>query len=89
LLRDQLGFTGVSITDSLSGTAKARDVSAESLAVKAANAGTDMIMITGTEASTAAVFDELVAAARAGALDQAALETSYQRILDLKATLGG
>ena len=28
LLRDQLGFTGVSITDSLSGTAKSREVSA-------------------------------------------------------------
>ena len=48
-----------------------------------------MIMVTGTEASTAEVYDELVAAAQAGELDQAALETSYQRILDLKATLGG
>jgi beta-N-acetylhexosaminidase len=88
LLRDQLGFTGVSITDSLSGTAKSRDVSPESLALKAANAGTDMLLITGPEASTATVYEELVAAARSGALDGAALETSYQRILDLKATLG-
>ena len=47
-----------------------------------------MIMITGSEASTAAVYDELVAAAGQATLDQAALETSYQRILDLKATLG-
>ena len=66
LLRDQLGFTGVSITDSLSGTAASRDVSAASLALKAANAGTDMIMITGSEASTAKVYDELVAAADSG-----------------------
>lgn len=88
LLRDQLGFSGVSITDSLSGTSHAREVTAESLAVKAANAGTDMIMITGPEASSAAVFDELLAAATAGELDEAALATSYQRILELKATLG-
>jgi beta-N-acetylhexosaminidase len=88
LLRDELGFTGISITDSLSGTAASRDVSPKSLAVKAANAGTDMIMITGSEASTAAVYEDLVAAARSGKLDEAALETSYERILDLKATLG-
>ena len=88
LLRDQLGFTGVSITDSLSGTAKSREVTTGSLAAAAANAGTDMIMITGVEATSAAVYDELVAAAASGALDRAALEASYQRILDLKATLG-
>ena len=88
LLREQLGFTGVSVTDSLSGTANARDVSPGSLALKAADAGTDMIMITGSEASTATVYDELVAAAESGRLDQAALESSYQRILELKATLG-
>jgi beta-N-acetylhexosaminidase len=88
LLRGELGFTGVSITDSLSGTANAREVSARSLAAKAANAGTDMLMITGTEASTAAVFDALVEQARNGELDRAALEASYERILALKATLG-
>ena len=87
LLREQLGFTGVSITDSLSGTANARDVSPASLAVKAANAGTDMIMITGPEASSAEVYDELVAAAESGSIDPGVLEASYRRILELKATL--
>jgi beta-N-acetylhexosaminidase len=89
LLRGELGFTGVSITDSLSGTAKARGVTARSLAAKAANAGTDMLMITGTEASTAAVYDALLQRARSGAIDRAALDASYERILALKATLAG
>ena len=63
---------------------------AGSLAVAAANAGTDMIMITGTEASTAAVVRRARRSSREqAALDPAALEASYQRILDLKATLGG
>ena len=89
LLRDRLGFSGVSITDSLSGTAKAREVTPGSLATAAVTAGTDMILISGAEATSAAVYDELVVQARAGMLDQAALEASYRRILDLKATLGG
>jgi beta-N-acetylhexosaminidase len=88
LLRDQLGFTGVSITDSLSGTAASRDVSPGSLALKAVSAGTDMIMITGSEESTAGVFDELFTLAGAGRVDSDALLASYQRIIDLKATLG-
>ena len=49
-----------------------------------------MIMVTGSEASTAAVYDDARRAARAtGRLDPAVLAASYQRILDLKATLGG
>ena len=88
LLRGELGFTGVSVTDSLSGTAKARKVQPASLAAKAANAGTDMLMLTGTEASTAAVYEKLLAQARNGELDRALLEASYGRIQALKATLG-
>ena len=66
LLRDTLGFTGVTITDSLNGTAAARGVSATSLAYRAARAGTDMLMLTGTEPSTKAQFDYLVAKADGG-----------------------
>jgi beta-N-acetylhexosaminidase len=87
LLRTELGFAGVSITDSLNGTAKARGVTARSLAAKAANAGSDMLMLTGTEESTAAVYDVLLEQARAGAIDRATLDASYARILALKATL--
>ena len=87
LLRTTLGFTGVSITDSLSGTAAARGVSATSLAIKAAQAGTDMIMLTGSEASSASTYAGLVAAAAAGTIPLATLEASSARILALKAAL--
>jgi beta-N-acetylhexosaminidase len=89
LLRDELGFTGVSITDSLSGTAKSRRVAAASLAAAAANAGTDMVMLSGVEASSAAVYDLLLERARNGDLDRAVLDASDARIRALKATLGG
>ena len=87
LLRHDLGFTGVTITDSLNGTAHARGVSATSLAVRAARAGTDMILLTGSEASTRAAYATLLADARAGSISRTRLLASYDRILALKAGL--
>jgi len=86
LLRDQLGFRGVTITDSLSGTAKARGIPVSTLAIRAAIAGTDMILVTGSEASTQATYQALLAAARAGSIPRARLLASYNRILAMKAT---
>ncbi|MEP6639700.1 MAG: glycoside hydrolase family 3 N-terminal domain-containing protein [Chloroflexota bacterium] len=87
LLRRDLGFTGVTITDSLSGTAKARGISVRSLAVRAARAGTDMILATGSEASTKVVFATLLADAKAGTISRTTLRSSYARILALKSGL--
>jgi beta-N-acetylhexosaminidase len=88
LLRTSLGFTGVTITDSLDGTAHSRGVSEASLALKAALAGTDLLLLTGSEETTAATFRTLVAAAGSGALPPADLDASHARILALKASLG-
>ncbi len=60
LLRHDLGFEGVTITDSLNGTAHARGLSPITLAARAARAGTDLLLLTGDEASTQAAFDALV-----------------------------
>jgi beta-N-acetylhexosaminidase len=87
LLRDQLGFQGVTITDSLSGTAKATGIPVGELALRAAIAGTDMILLTGSEASTAAIYETLLADARAGLIPRARLQHSYDRILALKTKL--
>ena len=85
LLRVQLGFKGVTITDSLSGAAKARGVTVARLAVKAAVAGTDLILVTGSEASTASVYNALLANATSGVIPGSRLRASYARILALKA----
>lgn len=87
LLRDQLGFTGVTITDSLDGTAAARGLETWRLAVRAAKAGTDMILATGSEASTRVVYAKLLAFAKDGRIPKAALLASYDRILALKTGL--
>jgi beta-N-acetylhexosaminidase len=87
LLRTALGFRGVSITDSLDGTAHARGVSTSSLALRAAAAGTDLILLTGTEAASEGVFAALYDAARTGAISRPLLIASYGRIHNLKAGL--
>jgi len=87
LLRRDLGFTGVTITDALDGTAFARGLTARLLAFRAARAGTDMILTTGSEASTRAVYATLLRKATDGSLSRVMLRASYDRILALKAGL--
>jgi beta-N-acetylhexosaminidase len=87
LLRTQLGFRGVTITDSLTGTAVSRGVSQTSLSLRAAKAGTDMILVTGSEASTRAVYSALLAAAQDGSISRSTLLGSYNRIIALKSHL--
>ncbi len=88
LLRGELGFEGLSLTDSLDGTANARDVSAGDLAELATRAGTDMILLTGSERTTARIYQRLLRLAKAGRLDRPDLVASHQRILDTKALIG-
>jgi beta-N-acetylhexosaminidase len=85
LLRGQLGFRGVTMTDSLDGTAASRGLTASHLAERAATAGTDLILLTGSEASSQGAFDALLADAMAGKLPLPALQASSNRILGLKA----
>jgi beta-N-acetylhexosaminidase len=85
LLRTTLGFRGVTITDSLDGTAAARGYTTAHIAYRAAKAGTDMLLITGTEATSRGVFTSLLGEAAAGEIPLGALQASYGRILAMKA----
>jgi beta-N-acetylhexosaminidase len=87
LLRGVLGFEGVTITDSLDGAAHARHIADNSLAIRAARAGTDIILVTGSEATSQSVYASLMQQARAGTIGRAQLEASYRRIRALKQTL--
>jgi beta-N-acetylhexosaminidase len=85
LLRTELGYQGVTITDSLDGAARARRIAPNGLALAAARAGTDLILLTGGEVASRDVFASLLRAAQAGRIGRAGLERSYARILKLKA----
>jgi beta-N-acetylhexosaminidase len=85
LLRDQLGFRGVTITDSLSTAAQSRAIEVGALTVRAAVAGTDFLLVPTSEAKSAAVYQKLLAAAEAGTIPLTRLQASYRRITTLKA----
>jgi beta-N-acetylhexosaminidase len=87
LLRRELGFQGVTITDSLDGAAHARGIPTNRLAIRAARAGTDLILLTGSEAASRSVYATLLRAASEGGIRQAPLLASYERIVALKRSL--
>src|SRR4051812_10318290 len=75
LLRGELGFTGVTISDSLA----APGVSSPSVAVRATRAGVDLLLYVDERAS-ARGYRELLRAARAGRVSRAAVLASAARI---------
>ncbi len=87
LLRSELGFQGVTITDSLDGAAHARGIPTDPLAIRAARAGTDLILLTGSEAASRSVYGSVLSAASDSRISQARLLASYQRIVALKTGL--
>ena len=87
-LRERLGFQGVSITDSL-GSVSARAAGGPAkTALAAARAGTDLVLFTDLGTAEAA-GRALVARLRAGALSREQFEASVQRVIALRAELGG
>jgi len=84
-----LGFTGVTVTDALEPLATTHRVTLAQAAIRAARAGVDLLLFVGPERSTAAVYDALLAEARAGRLSRAGLEASAARIEELAATYAG
>lgn len=89
LLRQELGFDGVVVTDSLEAEASL-DASSGSVpvgATRALEAGADLALTTG-DASYATVFDRLLDRAKRSPEFRARIERSAGRILELKRRLG-
>ena len=66
LLRNGLGFTGVTITDALDGAAATRGRPLSSVALLSAQAGVDLLLLIGTESSSERVYDRLLLGRAAG-----------------------
>ncbi len=93
LLRDQMGFDGVVVTDALEmaaartvgnevGSSSADDVA--QTAVSALNAGCDLLISTGSIASQLVILDTIVGAVKSGDLPLLRLNEAVTRILELK-----
>jgi len=85
VLRGQLGFTGVVVTDALN-MPPAKRWSPGEAAVRALNAGNDLLLMPD---NLPAAYDGLLAAVRDGRLPRARLVDAVTRILTLKSRLGG
>ncbi|MEA2621136.1 MAG: beta-N-acetylhexosaminidase [Chloroflexota bacterium] len=84
LLRHDLGFRGVTITDALDGAAQSRGTTQRKLALRVAKAGTDLLLIKAAESTSATIYESLLSEARDGQVSRQTLEASYNRILALK-----
>ena len=92
LLRDQLGYQGLILTDALDMDAIKKDRTAAEAAVQAFEAGADMLLIAGITAEDRLHLGDgppaLLAAVRSGRVSQARLDASVSRILEAKAKRG-
>ena len=84
LLRSQLGFRGMTITDSMDAAAAVRHQSVANVSLRSAKAGADMILVSGSQAESQRVYTALLNAATSGALPKANLQAAYNRITALK-----
>ncbi len=83
LLRGQLGFSGVAITDALgAGAISAAGYTEATAAAQAVESGADMVIVDA--ADQAAVEQSLASAVQSGSLSTSVLDTHVDRILALK-----
>jgi beta-N-acetylhexosaminidase len=87
LLRNELGFKGVVISDDLE--APAAGTTPGDAAFRAIRAGVDLVLFAGTNGAAVSAFDALEKSFKKGRLDRSTLRRAYDRIQDLKNALEG
>ncbi len=85
LLREDLGFAGLIVSDAMTMDGVTRLYSPEDAAVKAVQAGVDMILKTP---ATEDVIDALIQSVKTGEISEQRIDDSVGRILEAKARLG-
>ncbi|HYC49639.1 MAG TPA: glycoside hydrolase family 3 N-terminal domain-containing protein [Gemmatimonadaceae bacterium] len=86
LLRDSLGFRGITITDALSMEGVGKGYTIEESVVQAIRAGTDILLRPGDDVSRA--ITAVVGAVERGDIPAARIDSSVRRILWTKARVG-
>jgi beta-glucosidase-like glycosyl hydrolase len=84
VLRDQLGYQGVIVTDGIYMGALTANYTFDQIIVDAVEAGNDIICSTYSIASTAAAVNALENAVRSGEISKSRIDESVRRILLLK-----
>jgi beta-N-acetylhexosaminidase len=84
LLRTQLGFDGVVITDDLEAPAVTNETAPVVAATTAIEAGNDMLLYAKSDGASDRAFRSLVSAVKSGDLNRTFFESAYDRITSLK-----
>ncbi|MFA5801895.1 MAG: glycoside hydrolase family 3 N-terminal domain-containing protein [Thermoleophilia bacterium] len=84
LLRTQMAFPGVIITDDMEMGALAETETMGTAAVAAVLAGNDMLIVAHTQSKQNEAYDAILAAVKAGKIKEADIDKSVARILDMK-----
>lgn len=85
LLRDDLGFRGLTVTDALNMQGVGQGYTTEQAAVRAFKAGGDILLM---PADTKRAIDAVVAAVERGEVTRARVDSSVRRVLEYKARTG-
>ena len=87
MLRTQMGFSGVVITDDVSAAVQVQDVSAGDRAVRAIRAGCDIVLASADPTVAADMVKALISTARSDPAFAARVDESATRVLNLKKSL--
>lgn len=85
LLREDMAFDGLIFTDAMDMSAIARQYSAEEAAVRAVEAGADVILM---PPSPARAIDGIVAAVESGRISESRIDASVRHLLETKEAIG-
>ena len=87
MLRTEMGFSGVVITDDVSAAVQVQDVSAGDRAVRAIRAGCDIVLASADPTVAADMVKALIATAQSDPAFAARVDESATRVLNLKKSL--
>jgi beta-N-acetylhexosaminidase len=84
LLRGEMGFDGVIVTDDLIMEGATRGGTPAQAALQAVEAGADLLMVSGPPEEQAASYDAIVAAVESGKIPRERIDASVERITSIK-----
>lgn len=84
LLREEVGFDGVIVTDDLAMAGASQGASPARAAVEAVKAGVDLMLLSSPPSQQAAAYEAVLGAVRSGGIPRRQIHGSAERILEVK-----
>ncbi|CAN5605949.1 hypothetical protein BH24ACT18_BH24ACT18_18430 [soil metagenome] len=88
ILREDLGFDGVVVTDDLAMAGASGGGTQERAAVEAVGAGADLLVVSSPPKQQADAYDAVVAAVESGEIPEERVRASVRRLIEVKETYG-